>query len=146
MAPATPLSVQGALREAYLRYYDTAFRLRDTLLQEERRALLEAPGVVFTDPLLEPIATYDPVTPIAECCKAAGVSAQIADPLGHMLFSKDGSFRLREHQASALEASLGSDQSQRNVVVTSGTGSGKTEAFLLPIFARLLAEAEQWER
>jgi DEAD/DEAH box helicase domain-containing protein len=146
MAPATPLSVQGALREAYLRYYDTAFRLRDTLLQEERRALLEAPGVVFTDPLLEPIATYDPVTPIAECCKAAGVSAQIADPLGHMLFSKDGSFRLREHQASALEASLGSDQSRRNVVVTSGTGSGKTEAFLLPIFARLLAEAEQWER
>src|SRR5262249_40913829 len=32
----------------------------------------------------------------------------------------------------------------RNVVVTAGTGSGKTECFLLPIFARLLAEAETW--
>ena len=30
------------------------------------------------------------------------------------------------------------------MVVTSGTGSGKTECFLLPVFARLLAEARSW--
>ena len=30
----------------------------------------------------------------------------------------------------------------RNVVVTSGTGSGKTESFLLPVLARLVAESQ----
>jgi DEAD/DEAH box helicase domain-containing protein len=140
----TPLSVQAALREAYLRYYDTAYRLRDPALQEERRSLLEAPGVVFTDPLLEPIPTYDPVESIAASCAAVGLSPAIADQLGGMLFGEDGSFRLRAHQAQSLRASLDGEGSRRNVVVTSGTGSGKTEAFLLPLFARLLREAEQW--
>jgi DEAD/DEAH box helicase domain-containing protein len=142
--PPTPLSVQTALREAYLRYYDTAFRLRDAPLQEERRSLLEAPGVVFTDPLLEPIPTYDPVESIAESCAAVSLSTEIADRLGRMLFEQDGSFRLRAHQAQSLKASLSDEGSAQNVVVTSGTGSGKTEAFLLPLFARLLAEAERW--
>ena len=32
----------------------------------------------------------------------------------------------------------------RPCVVTSGTGSGKTEAFLLPIFANLVREAVSW--
>src|SRR5262249_2992191 len=45
----------------------------------------------------------------------------------------------------ALSVSLG-EGDKRNVVVTSGTGSGKTEAFLLPVFARLLRESETWPR
>ena len=32
----------------------------------------------------------------------------------------------------------------RNAVVTAGTGSGKTEAFLLPILAGLLEESGDW--
>ena len=32
----------------------------------------------------------------------------------------------------------------RNCVVTAGTGSGKTEAFLLPLFAQLVKETQSW--
>ena len=44
------------------------------------------------------------------------------------------------HQMETLEhALLGED-----VVVGTGTGSGKTEAFLLPVIARLVAESQTW--
>ena len=45
------------------------------------------------------------------------------------------------HQKETLEDSL----KGRNVVVSSGTGSGKTESFLLPIFSKLLEESKNWE-
>src|SRR5207253_1226136 len=42
------------------------------------------------------------------------------------------------HQATALEATIRDGYS---LVITTGTGSGKTEAFLLPILAKLAIEA-----
>jgi DEAD/DEAH box helicase domain-containing protein len=141
MSAPHPVGLYRSLREAYLRYYDTAFWLRDEALREERRAALEAPGVIFTDPLVEPIRPYPSTVSIAEVCEGVGLGKTVADQLGKALFDSTHEFLLREHQAEALRVSLGNGE-PRNVVVTSGTGSGKTEAFLLPIFARLFAESE----
>lgn len=44
-----------------------------------------------------------------------------------------------DHQAKALEFALAS--TPRDLVVTTGAGSGKTETFLLPILGRLAEEA-----
>ena len=44
-----------------------------------------------------------------------------------------------DHQARALELSL--TPPFRDLVVTTGTGSGKTETFLLPILGRMATEA-----
>lgn len=143
--PRNPSALYDSIREAYLRYYDTAFWLRDEKLRDERRALLEADGAVFTDPLIEPVLPYSPAESIADVCAEVGLSAAVADSLGLMLFDGDGGFRLRGHQAEAMRHALGTGLTERNVVVTSGTGSGKTESFLLPVLARLLAEAEHWE-
>ena len=33
----------------------------------------------------------------------------------------------------------------KNVLITSGTGSGKTESFMLPLLASLLKEAQGWD-
>ena len=141
-----PLGVYEQLKSTYLRYYETTFWLRTPEVREERRALLEAEGLVSREPLLEPVLPYPPGRSLADVATSTGVSKEVADQLARMLFpriAKDGSFRLREHQARALELSLsGSPTGPVNPVVTSGTGSGKTESFLLPIFARLLTEAE----
>jgi DEAD/DEAH box helicase domain-containing protein len=140
-----PLSVQRALSEGYLRYVDTAFWLQDAGLRAERRALLEEPGTLFTEPLIEPVMPYDPAEPIGELCRDLGLAPGIARTLSAMLFPpNDETFRLRAHQARALRVSLAGNEENRNIVVTSGTGSGKTESFLLPVLARLLKEAEAW--
>lgn len=141
MAQPDPFRLQEQLSEAYLRYYDTAFRLRDPRLRAERRTLLERPGTVFTEPLIEPVIPYPSDVSVREACAVAGLHSDIAPALAQMLFQSGEDFGLREHQAQALRVSLappGADR--RHVVVTSGTGSGKTESFLLPIFARLLSE------
>jgi DEAD/DEAH box helicase domain-containing protein len=129
--------VQGA----YHRYYDSAFWLRDEQLMAERRHLLEEPQVTAQEALLEVVTPYPSVRPIKEACAEAGLTDSIAEVLARILFDADPEFQLREHQAQSLVTSFArGDAKPRNVVVTSGTGSGKTESFLLPLLARLLAE------
>lgn len=143
MNASDPARIQAAIREGYLRYFDTAFWLRDEKLMAERRRLLEQDGLVFQHALIEPLESYPSERTILDVCAGSGLDGAIADRLGAMLFGADGSFKVWAHQARSLEVSL-APGGARNVVVTSGTGSGKTECFLLPVFARLLAEARSW--
>jgi DEAD/DEAH box helicase domain-containing protein len=128
------------VRDAYLRYYDTAFWMRDEGIMAERRALLMEPGVMAQEPLLEAVPVYPSVVPVEESCARAGLSDSVGQRLGKIVFGRDD-VKLRQHQAQALEyAASGDEDGRRNVVVTSGTGSGKTESFLLPLIAQLLED------
>jgi hypothetical protein len=51
-------------------------------------------------------------------------------------------FPLYTHQEEAVLAAFGD---RPNLLVATGTGSGKTEAFLLPILCDILREAQNWE-
>ncbi|MGI5499359.1 DEAD/DEAH box helicase [Lentzea sp. CA-135723] len=128
------------LRDAYLRYYDTPFGLADRRLEQERRNLLDRDGGIYRLPLLELRPEY--VTAqrsLAESAAAAGAPPELAEfanagliPAGRPLY---------QHQEEALTAGLTRGQ---NMVITAGTGSGKTESFLLPLVATLLHESKQW--
>ncbi|MET7961470.1 DEAD/DEAH box helicase [Micromonospora zamorensis] len=145
-----PTQVYDDLRDAYLRYFDTAFWLRDESLRRERRQLLQEPGLIFTDVLLEPVVPYDADYPLKDAAEEAGLGQAAARIVGEALFgdfvAPGEDILLRRHQAEALIGSLNREQGPRNVVVTSGTGSGKTESFLLPVLARLVREALSWDR
>lgn len=139
MGKATPSEVLEYIQEAYHKYYDSAFWMRDEALMRERRALLDDVGVTAQEILLEAVLAYPSAVPIDEACRAAGLPEAVAKHLGHVVFG--AGFDLRKHQAQSLVTSLAPNTSPtRNVVVTSGTGSGKTESFLVPVIARLLAE------
>ncbi|QKE84395.1 DEAD/DEAH box helicase [Arthrobacter sp. NEB 688] len=146
----TPLTLRDELRDAYLRYFDTAFWLRDARLRAERRQLLEEPGRLLSECLLEPVLPYDADTQLLDVTREAKVSDEAARTVGDALF---GSFtpegeaiRLRSHQADAVRHHFRpGDAGERNVVVTSGTGSGKTESFWLPTLLRLVEESHSWD-
>lgn len=90
-------------------------------------------------------------SPISNCClttwRVAFALANFVPALAFLSFApllEGGLLKGIEHpyahQADALEAFLGGS----SVVVTSGTGSGKTEAFILPILAQLVQESRAW--
>lgn len=137
-----PVRVASAITDATLSYIDAAYWLRDRKLASERRDLLSQPGVLFQDPLLEPVLPYPNVRPALEVCRSIGLDDRETEILLKGVFGDWASLdmRLREHQAGALTLSMGG----ANPVITSGTGSGKTESFLLPMLARLLLEARSW--
>lgn len=149
MNKATPLTIAADLKEALLRYVNSNYRLRSPGLREERLELLSADGRIFAEPLVEPVLPYPLTDDLGEVASAAGYSAETARVVGDALFRQFGAERpgIRRHQAEAISWNAGSaGRPSKHVVVTSGTGSGKTEAFLLPILLRLVEEARTWEK
>lgn len=131
-----PFHVFDEIRHAFLRYLDSPFRLRYDALLEERRSLLDVDRQLYRLPLIEPVAPYElsGVT-LAGACRQIGVAAEVAEFLSPGLFP--AARELYRHQLNAWELS----RQGRAVVVTTGTGSGKTEAYLIPIFASLIEES-----
>lgn len=133
-----PYTVHDELTDAVLRYVDTAFALRNPEYVSERRSLLLGDqGALFSPLVLEPVLPYAGVETLASAAARHGDAVLQA---GAALFGTGGDVRLRHHQKQSLDAYMGDDEA-RNVVITSGTGSGKTEAFLLPLLTRLVREA-----
>ncbi len=145
MNEKTPLEVFEHIKAAYLKYLDSAFWLRDPEMLAERASLVAESGVLAVDPILEVSLPYQTSESISEVCDQIGLGSHIAADLAMSIFSKTPEFKLRTHQAESLKRSFsyGLDGGH-NPIVTSGTGSGKTESFLLPVFARLLAESKTW--
>ena len=138
-----PATLYKSLQEVYIRYYDTAFGLRDIAVQAERRELLQDDGVLFTEPLLEPVPGYDQFSKISKIGAEIGLSPEQAELLSRSVFNEPSEFRVRKHQQDSLKTSFAGSE-KRNVIVTAGTGAGKTESFLLPVFARLIKEGWDW--
>lgn len=146
---SNPYRVLDAIKDEFYRYYDTAYRLSSPEVMAERSALLRGAGAVFADPFIELLAEY-PLAGAAEgalrspieSAARAGLPAAFGTYVEDILLAGAPRPRsLYEHQEAALIRSF---REGDHVAVTSGTGSGKTEAFLLPIFARLVTEAASW--
>lgn len=132
--------VKSLIENAYKKYYNTAFWIKNSEILNERNKLLESKGVLSQDLQVEFVAPYPSVEPILNVCKKFKAGEDVAKAVSKIIFDADyKSFKLRQHQAEALERSL-RKSNECNVVVTSGTGSGKTESFLLPIITRIVME------
>lgn len=148
MDQITPVTLADGLREAYIRYFDTAFWLNDESVMGERRTLLEQNEALVGQVMIEPVIPYANTERLLDVSARAGISEATARAVGAAVFPDIpiDELALREHQAQAIVHHFKDGAAEgRNVVVTSGTGSGKTEAFLLPLLLRLVDETEKWQ-
>jgi DEAD/DEAH box helicase domain-containing protein len=136
------------IRELFTTYLETAFRIGHPQISAERRALIETPGTLCTDPLLEPVPRYRTVNwKLHDLINLEGAD-QVLDHFSHTereafvqlvgagLFGSSD-VALFRHQAEMLRR--GTHEGLPGIV-TSGTGSGKTESFLLPVLASIVRE------
>lgn len=144
----TPTRLARRLRQQLRRYIESAYPLSDATLIQARRKLLEVSEggkLLAQDPFVETTPRYRvfPGTysdlglsaPTTALFDRLSLAPTDYDPHRMLLFST-----MYEHQARAFQAFL---RDGRDLVVATGTGSGKTECFLLPLLARLYEEAAE---
>ena len=133
------------LESIYRMYIESAFPLRNQALAEERRALLQKPTILSQPPLVETVPIYPSsdktLSQIAEDLAATNQCYAGIAQLAGGLFPAENT-PLYAHQEQSLHGAI---EHGRDIVVTTGTGSGKTEAFLLPLLAQLARESATWE-
>lgn len=127
------------LDEMYRLYIRSAFPLRWPALASERDAVLCRDGVLSRPPLVEPLPRYE-LSPYTIAGAEAALGAEF-EGLAALGVGVMGENRLYAHQWQSLEEVL---VRERDIVVTTGTGSGKTECFLLPLLAQLARESRVW--
>ncbi len=157
-----PIGGLEQVKEYFLAYAETAFRIDDPNLAEARRRLMQDNGPFAREAIVEVVPRYRPSQVAIEDLagdvgkewlpeldpEARTAFAEIAlcglfdsEPAPGTPVGRKGLYRPYEHQLEMTRKGLGDGTPG---IVTSGTGSGKTESFLLPILAAIAKEAVTW--
>jgi hypothetical protein len=129
-------TVKQRLDDTLRSYIEAQYHIREESLIAERQALLLESGTIAQTPFLESTRVYEPGNNYSTL-KIPAVAKTLFRELAKLepnvgIFDPPYS-----HQAAALEEFF----SGKDLIVATGTGSGKTESFLMPIIASLAMEA-----
>lgn len=135
-----PIVASENIKESFVDYITTSFDFQDETYARELREELNKPGMIAKGPYIELSGSYETTKSIHQLI-TEGVASPLFDQL-EPCPEKDKEIPLDRplyaHQVKALERAM----EHKNLVVTTGTGSGKTECFLIPIVNSLLREIE----
>ena len=141
-----PIKAFEEIRDSFKLYVKTRFATQFESVEKEREQILDTEGVFYKNPYIELIPRYK------SCDKKVSDIQDLEDFSPNQVkefqsfvqsgLIKDKDLKLYLHQEQMLDKSLAG----QNAVITSGTGSGKTESFLLPLFAQLIKESSSWEK
>lgn len=145
----TPMRLAKRLREQLASYIESAYPLNEPTLVRSRRKLLQETDdghLLAQEPFVETTPRYrsfagnytnlDLAPHIADLfTRLASTPQQFSDAANArpILYPQ-----FYDHQARAYRAFLGA---KKDIIVATGTGSGKTECFLIPMLGTLIDEA-----
>lgn len=149
-----PIYAYKEIKDNFILYVKTAFGTRYKSIEEEREELLRTDQVAAREPWIEPLPAYKNVElDNGEKLRISSLRKQDLPTMNQessSIFKEfilkgliKGDYPIYQHQAEMLRKAL----EGKNCVITSGTGSGKTESFLLPMLASIIQEAEnEWKQ
>ncbi|MFC1765080.1 DEAD/DEAH box helicase, partial [Planctomycetota bacterium] len=146
MTERPPLRILEDTRDNLIRYIQTAFKTCYPSLETERELLLREGDTLFQTPYIEPILEYGQGKQLNQLNKQDLPGFTTDETNAFISFCDSGLFgstwSLYKHQQQMLLKAL----SGKHCVVTTGTGSGKTESFLFPLVAKLVQESLGWQK
>ena len=129
----SPIKASEEIAEKYKRYLTTIFEIADKDYAEQLNQELSRKNVLYRGPYLDATDSFKTGRSIRELIES-GILPKMFKRFGFPLDRP-----LYAHQETALLKCLDG----KNIVVSTGTGSGKTESFLYPILCELAKEKEE---
>lgn len=139
-----PLGSFEKLRDNSILYIKTAFGTRFPSVEREREHLLTTSTLFCQEPWIEPLPRFQSSGKSIHSLSLDDAPSLSAEDLSDLkaLAAQGlvGGYELHKHQTEMFQKVL----QGRNCVITAATGSGKTEAFMLPLLAYLVKESRGW--
>tara|TARA_B110000027_G_scaffold35400_1_gene39161 strand:+ start:3588 stop:9497 length:5910 start_codon:yes stop_codon:yes gene_type:complete len=148
-----PIGAFNKIKDNYVRYFKTMYRLKDVDLNNRKNDKLLKGDSLLKEPYIEILPEYEncldsmgnklSLRDVAEKLTGAfGKDTDAKDFIEKFISSGLMNYPPYAHQVEMLEKVF---VNKRSTVINSGTGSGKTESFLLPLLASLYKEGKTWD-
>lgn len=131
-----PITVVDRVLGEYRSYLSTEFQARDPQLRAALEAALAEAGFLAQEPFFQAHRPFKS----GRCWRDLGIDAALAK----VMERRSGSDTAYLHQSEAIAHLLG--PAAGPLVVTTGTGSGKTECFLLPVIQNAIEDSVRFRR
>lgn len=123
-----PLELADRLRDDYRRFTWTTYPVADPGLREQLEHLVDSDSLLWRGPYLSVQPRFQETVTLRELATEIGLPLEIASAFPRVE-------RLFAHQVDAITRI----HRGQNTLVATGTGSGKTESFLIPLVAHARA-------
>ena len=124
-----PFGAVEKIKETYQRFVETSFPLADEGLRKHFKDLVQNEHLLWQDPF---VSLFENGGTLTDLVNAGFLSREIVNRASyrspHWKFAQ-----LYAHQRTATERLSSLNRQSQNTLITTGTGSGKTESFLISI-------------
>lgn len=138
----SPIIASENIKNEFIGYISTRLHLSDKDYARQFLAALQEESVVAHGPFLDIGSSYQTGESLSQLI-GEGEASSLFRTLEGDLADEEKELQINRplylHQENALRRT----NRGKNLIVTTGTGSGKTECFLIPILNHLLREAEE---
>jgi len=134
--------LQSFIKDEFIGYISTLFHISDKDYAAKFTSALREEGTISKGPYLDVSDSYKTGKSLAQMIEEGEASPLFRNLEGDI---PDGEKEIQINRGLYLHQkwALRKTNNGKNLIVTTGTGSGKTECFIIPIINHLLREAEE---